>query len=75
MYIVFGRHNCRYCIDAQQLLTQRRLNFKFYDITTAQGQQMYPSYRSLVPLTHTTVPIVFLERNFIGGFTELQKIV
>jgi glutaredoxin 1 len=74
MFVVFGRPGCPYCIKAQQLLRDRRADFQFYDLNSTDGQSVYLSgYRTLVPSTHNTVPVVFWNKHFIGGYTELQQ--
>lgn len=72
MIEVFGRRNCPYCIRAEALLIQRKENYVFYDLNSAGGAEKYQSgYRLLVPSNHNTVPVIFKDKRFIGGYTEL----
>jgi glutaredoxin 1 len=73
MFLVFGRADCGYCIKAKQLLESQKAAYKFYDLTTVEGKTAYEPYRYKVPAVHKTVPIVFCNSIFIGGYTELSK--
>jgi glutaredoxin len=72
MFEVFGRRNCPYCIKAEALLTERNAMYVFYDLNTNDGVNKYQSgYRTMVPSYHNTVPVIFKDKRFIGGYTEL----
>lgn len=67
--LIWSKPDCPYCIMAQQLLTQ-----KGYDIDERKigfgwnREQLLES----VP-TAKTVPQIFLDNTYIGGYTDLKK--
>ncbi|OQR81744.1 phosphoadenosine phosphosulfate reductase [Thraustotheca clavata] len=68
--VIYSKPDCRYCIQAKEILQQKNLEFKEYivdqDISTGQiceriGQVVH------------TVPQIFMYGEYIGGCTELKK--
>jgi glutaredoxin len=73
-YQVFGRPSCNYCQQTKTLLEKYNLAYDFYDLRDPVVAAMYvEKYRPFVPTTHTTVPVIFYNKIFIGGFTDLKN--
>lgn len=68
--VVWSKDSCPYCVQAKALLTQKGIEFEERNIT--QGTWTKEQLLEAVP-TARTLPQIFLEDNYIGGFTELRK--
>lgn len=67
--IVYTTQVCPYCVAAKRLLTQRNLKYKEVDL----GQD--PDLRQKLSAEnggYRTVPMIFIDGRFIGGFDELS---
>jgi len=66
---VWSKHHCPYCDQAKALLTQRGYIIEEKKIgdgfTREQLLEAVPSAR--------TVPQIFIDKQLIGGFTELKQ--
>lgn len=60
---------CPFCEAAKDLLKKKELDFEFinFDDDPALRDKMAQE------LNYYTVPMIFIDEEFIGGFTELQK--
>lgn len=67
--IIWSRYDCPYCEQAKGLLS-----LKNYEIEERKLGDGYTKEELLeaVP-TARSVPQIFIENNYIGGFSELQK--
>ena len=67
--VVCSKDNCAYCDQAKALLEQRGIEFEERKIghgyTREQLLESVPTARS--------VPQIFLNDEFVGGFTELRQ--
>jgi glutaredoxin 3 len=67
--IVWSKENCPYCLQAKALLTQKGIKFEERNIskdwTRDQLLESVPTAR--------TLPQIFLDDKYVGGFTELRK--
>lgn len=65
---VYGTQYCPYCDAAKQLLTQKNRPFEYIDLTDNADlrNDLVEKYN------YRTVPMIFIDGEFIGGFTELQ---
>ena len=68
--IVWSKENCPYCLQAKALLTQKGIEFEERNITA--GTWTKDQLLEAVP-TARTLPQIFLDDNYVGGFTELRK--
>lgn len=68
--IVWSKDACAFCDRAKKLLSQHNIQYEERNITagTWTKEQLLES----VP-TARTLPQIFLNNEYIGGFTELQK--
>ncbi len=66
--IVWSKNQCPYCDRAKALLTQRGIEFEEKKIG---GGYTKEDLLEAVP-TARTVPQIFLDEEYVGGFTELK---
>ncbi|MCX6104380.1 MAG: glutathione S-transferase N-terminal domain-containing protein [Proteobacteria bacterium] len=62
---------CSYCNAAKRLLTQRGYDYKEVDLTNN------PELRQQLSAANSgyrTVPMIFIGKEFIGGYTELAAL-
>ncbi len=73
MYIIYGAQHCGYCAKAKQFLDTHKKEYVYHDITGKKTAAM----DALAPRTNNqrTVPIIFDNDKFIGGFKELRNVV
>lgn len=65
LYVVDG---CSYCTKAKSLLSENNITFKAIKIRTTDLREKLAEHTG-----QNTVPYVFIDNKFIGGFTELAK--
>ena len=67
--IVWSKDACPFCVQAKALLESKGINFEernvSQDWTREQLLAAVPNAR--------TLPQIFLDDNYIGGFTELRR--
>jgi glutaredoxin len=68
--IVWSKNSCPFCVQAKALLKQKNIEFEERNIS--QGIWTKEQLLEAVP-TARTLPQIFLDDNYIGGFTELRK--
>ncbi len=67
--IVYTIDNCSYCEAAKALLTKKNLSFQEKNITNDDAQR-----KALIEKTgHRTMPQIFVDDEFIGGYNELNN--
>lgn len=73
MYIIYGADKCPFCNKAKDLLDNNNKQYVYYDITDKKTKIM----NELADKTNNqrTVPIIFDNQKFIGGYTELSNII
>jgi glutaredoxin len=81
-YVVFGRGTCKYCQKACDLLRKRGLSYEFRPFQedgntpkdqVAENKRLYQSqYAGAVDPDFITVPRIFYNSVFVGGFAELS---
>lgn len=67
---LYTRQGCGWCKKAKELLDDRREEYISIEITPEKLEELRPKIGD-----YNTVPIVFLNDEFIGGYTELERIV
>ncbi|HXW53240.1 MAG TPA: glutaredoxin domain-containing protein [Myxococcota bacterium] len=66
---VYTMNNCGYCEAAKSLLKSHNLPFKEINIANDDAKRI-----ELMEKTHhRTMPQIFIDGQFIGGYTELKK--
>ena len=67
--IVWSKDACPYCVQAKALLESKNIDYEernvMHEWTKEQLLEVVPTER--------TLPQIFLDDNYIGGFNELRK--
>ena len=81
-YIIFFDYGCRYSEGALDLLRKSDVKYKGYQIVDIEGGLTYlinvlKKHANDIDFTsdHNTKPVIFFNKKFIGGFTELDKLI
>jgi glutaredoxin len=67
--LVWSKDNCPFCVQAKNLLKLKNIEFEERNIN---GDWTREQLLEAVP-TARTLPQIFLDDNYIGGFTELRR--
>ena len=67
---IYTTTNCGYCVAAKRLCDQRSLPYTEIDLTENDELR---STLSAQNGHYRTVPMIFIDDVFIGGFTELDQ--
>ncbi|URC15271.1 ribonucleoside reductase alpha subunit [Paraglaciecola Antarctic GD virus 1] len=70
MYTIYGRSTpvCSFCEKAKDLLDQLRIKYQWVDLSLHQNEGIL----NLLKLNgETTIPLIYSDQVFIGGYTEL----
>jgi len=70
---IYGRKvpYCQYCEGAKNFLDIKNLPYDFLDITENPENRTIMFQRA--PVGITTVPQIFIDSNYVGGFKQLQE--
>lgn len=69
VYKIFGRPGCPYCIKSLELSSSKLKPVLYHDLSSTPDLK-----QKLIDTTgQTTVPFIFNEELFIGGFTEFKR--
>ena len=71
IYVVYGRTNppCPYCESLKTLFESKSITYEYKDIGNEDNFEEFCSFRL------KTVPAVFKEGRYLGGFTEVKDLV
>ena len=67
--VVWSKNQCPFCDQAKNLLKSKGVEFEERNVSTNWTKEQL---LEAVP-TARTLPQIFLDDNYIGGFTELQR--
>lgn len=67
--VVWSKNQCPYCDQAKNLLKARNIEFEERNINTTYTKEQL---LEAVP-TARTLPQIFLDDEYVGGFTELRQ--
>ena len=70
-YLVYGRNNCGFTQRALQLLDQSKLSYSYLDISDYQSEFFQLCEPKIGK--HKTVPVIFYQGEFIGGYDGLVE--
>lgn len=68
---IYTKENCTYCIQAKNLLAQRKLSYTEVPFSA----ELKESIQARAPegVTIRTVPQIFLDGNYVGGYLQLVE--
>lgn len=69
MYYVYGKKGCSYCASALTLLKNYRCSAKYFEI---EKNEVFVDFLKRV-YNCKTYPMIFYNKNYIGGFQELEN--
>ncbi len=67
--IVWSKDQCPYCVQAKSLLESRGIEYEERNVSRDWTKEQL---LEAVP-TARTLPQIFLEQEYVGGFNELRK--
>ena len=75
MIQIYGLYKCFYCRMAKELCEKYKLKYRFYDINKIENKLKILSYKQngKIPKNYVSIPIIFFNYKFIGGFNELEN--
>lgn len=68
---IFWRPNCKFCEMAKNLLSSKGIDYTLKEI----GVDISVEYFKMVNPNIKTVPAIFVDSIYIGGYTELKEMV
>ena len=79
-FLIFGLSTCKYCKNALEYLKTNSLQFKYYEVDKYY-EIFIPILNKLAELNnklnidplHRTFPVIFYNKKFLGGYTDLIK--
>lgn len=71
----FSEGRCPYCDRVKALLTNKEIEFQYFDVKEADNMNKLLSLRGKEDLRGETVPQVFFDGEYIGGFAETRDIL
>ena len=70
--LIYTKKGCKYCTLAKELLKKKNIKYNEYELNSKDTN--YEIARDYLFKTyHNSFPIILLNNNFIGGYTELVK--
>ncbi|MFH4664315.1 glutaredoxin [Vibrio cidicii] len=73
--IVYGKATCPYCVKAKKRLDDAGIEYLYHDVVkeSAALYRMIPEVKAIIgEKTPVTVPQIWLEDHYIGGYDQLQ---
>ena len=69
--VVYTTNQCPYCMEAKELLRSKGIKFETISLNDNDDlrEELVQKYN------YRTVPMIFINEEFIGGFKELQQLV
>ncbi len=67
--VIWSKYHCSYCDQAKQLLKMKGIEFEERKIGDGWSKE---DLLEAVP-TARTVPQIFLDEEYVGGYTELKQ--
>ena len=75
-YVVYGGKGCKWCCKAEFLLEDNELKYDYYDVEKKFGSKkaFFDEFSSRTN-NKRTIPVVFVNGKFLGGYTQLEQFV
>jgi alkyl hydroperoxide reductase subunit F len=69
---VYGKQNCPYCVKAKTWLDERNLSYTYTDVLKELSVAQLIAIKEQYNMN--TVPIIVINDELIGGYTDLIKL-
>lgn len=69
--IVYGKRDCNYCKLSVKFLEQRKISYKY--IYIQENLTDFLNKKSKETDNTRTIPLIFIDNNFIGGYMNLLE--
>ncbi len=69
---IYSKPTCGYCKKAKELLNKNNIKFQEVEITDNNKEKIYKDI-DVYTNNYRSVPIIFINDKFIGGYTDLKK--
>ena len=72
-YLIYTKPKCNYCVLAKELFLKHKLEYNEIELNKDTNESVYILYTSKLKdeTGQSTFPFIFLNKQFIGGYTEL----
>ena len=74
-WTIYGADWCGFCKAAVDLLNHKKIEYVYHDVDNLNGFNKNDVKKLLAESTtnHKTIPIIFRNGVFLGGYTDLKK--
>lgn len=69
MFIIYGTDDCKFCVLSKKFLIKENIDFEFIDISKNKTEIL--DKFSKISNNQRTIPLIFDNDNFIGGYSNL----
>ena len=69
--VIYGAVYCTFCMKAKKFLTGKNVPLDWIDTETEEGQAQLLELQN--KYNWRTIPMIFIEGRFVGGYTELMN--
>lgn len=77
-WVVYGKKNCSFCVNACSWFELNQISYRYYDIDKFISEKRIQNINEVYEYlgkkrikNHKTVPLIFYNGVFIGGYTDL----
>ena len=78
---IYTKSDCPYCVKAKELLNERQVDYREYIVSSGFNEDTPLPHQQYVTKGHLierlpaakTVPQIWVDSHYIGGYTELAK--
>lgn len=75
-YVIFGKSGCVYCEKARELLESRGIPYEYNSVDDPKSLfEMQQLIYDKTGIIAKTVPQIFKDWEYVGGFTDLEKLI
>lgn len=75
-YVVYGGKGCKWCYKAEFLLDDNELEFEYHDVDKEfESKKAFFDEFSDRTNNKRTIPVIFVNGKFLGGYDQLEKFV
>jgi glutaredoxin len=71
---IYTKHGCVYCKKLKKLLKNNNLKYENVTITLKNKSEIMKMLKPKIK-NHNTVPIIFINHKFIGGYNEMYSLL